>query len=169
MTVAGFDVLGKTKGVLANIPGVEKFVEDNQGKTPSPAKSDEAKKLERQINENEKLGKTIKEQNAMIVAFEKDLSNSEKEIQTLQQEIKSLESQLEAYETSTEEEKGKDIGKLYKEMSSKKAAEIIPNLKEDDALFILSSLDEKQVSDILTKMTIEDAVKFTNLIAADNE
>ena len=53
-------------------------------------------------------------------------------------------------------------------MSSKKAAEIIPNLKEAEAMLILTSLDDKQVADILTKMSVDEAVKYTNLIASDS-
>jgi flagellar motility protein MotE (MotC chaperone) len=169
LTVSGYDVLGKMKDVLANITGVEKLVEDKQGMTSSNPKSDIDKKVEQLTEVKRNLEKTIEEQVTMIAAYEKDLSNSEKEIQNLNQEIKSLEEQIEDINNAESKNKSKDIAKLYGKMSSKKAAEIIPKLKEADAMHILTSLDDKQVADILTKMTIDDSVKYTNMLASTTE
>jgi flagellar motility protein MotE (MotC chaperone) len=54
-------------------------------------------------------------------------------------------------------------------MTSKKAAELIPNLNEVDAMLILTSLDDRQVADILSKMNVDAAVKYTNLLASKAE
>lgn len=164
LSVAGFDVLGKTKAVLAEVPVVEKlFKDEKQGVSDDEVA--EVKEAAQQIEEKKELEQTIKEQTSMITALEKDVTIKEKEIQTLNQEIKSLEAQIEVINKAESENKSKDIAKLYDNMSSKKAAEIIPNLKEADAMLILTSLDDKQVADILTRMTVEDAVKYTNLLS----
>jgi flagellar protein FlbB len=167
LSVAGFDVLGKAKSTLKEIPVVEKlFKEEEETAATSQDLKEEAQKEE--IN---KLEETVEEQSVMITALEKDLTNKEKEVQTLTQEINSLEKQLEEIkktETETDTQK-KDIASLYDNMSSKKAAEIIPNLSQEDALLILTSLDDKQVADILAKMTVEDAVKYTGLLSANDE
>ncbi|WP_226528286.1 MotE family protein [Metabacillus niabensis] len=166
LSVAGFDVIGKAKSMITNIPVVENLVnkeKENPDETAIAVKEQETQ------GENKKLEKTIEEQANMISALESDVGAKEKEVQKLTQEISSLEKQIEEIAKAEEESKSRDIGKLYDNMSSKKAAEIIPNLTQDDALLILSSLDDKQVADILSKMSVEDAVKFTNLLSSNSE
>ncbi|MBU7592118.1 MotE family protein [Metabacillus halosaccharovorans] len=160
LSVAGFDVLGKAKSTIANIPVVETLFkeEENSDVTAQALKEQEGQE------EKKKLEKKIEEQATMISALENDVGIKEKEVQKLSQEISSLEKQLEELKNAEEESQSRDIGKLYDNMSSKKAAEIIPNLAQDDALLILTSLDDKQVADILSKMSVDDAVKFTNLL-----
>ncbi|MDQ0230532.1 MotE family protein [Metabacillus malikii] len=169
LSVAGFDVLGKTKAVLAEVPIVEKLIVDEKEKKQADEAELEAKKEVRHNEEKKKLEETINEQTSIISGLESDVANKDSEIQNLQQEIKSLEAQLEEITNSESETNAKDISKLYNNMSSKKAAEIIPNLNENDAMLILTSLNDKQVGDILSKMAVEDAVKFTNLLASTSE
>ncbi|WP_338786616.1 MotE family protein [Metabacillus sp. FJAT-53654] len=168
LSVAGFDVLGKTKTLLAGVPVVEKLFNDDKQETTTDAEV-AVKEATQQKDEKEKLEKTIQEQSSIIGALENDVTIKEKEIQNLNQEINSLESQIEDINNAKSENKSKDIAKLYDSMTSKKAAEIIPNLNEADAMLILTSLDDKQVADILTKMTVDDAVKYTNLLASTTE
>jgi len=165
LSVAGFDVLGKAKSTFTTIPVVENLFnkEDDTDETAQALKEQET------LEENKKLEKTIEEQATMISALENDVGIKEKEIQRLTQEISSLEKQLEELAKAEEESKSRDIGKLYDNMSSKKAAEIIPNLSQDKALLILSSLDDKRVADILSKMAVEDAVKYTNLLSSSSQ
>ncbi|OAS83334.1 MULTISPECIES: MotE family protein [Metabacillus] len=167
LSVAGFDVLGKTKTLLG-VPVVEKLFNDDKQETTTDAEV-AVKEATQQKDEKEKLEKTIQEQSSIIGALENDVTIKEKEIQNLNQEINSLESQIEDINNAKSENKSKDIAKLYDNMTSKKAAEIIPNLNEADAMLILTSLDDKQVADILTKMTVDDAVKYTNLLASTTE
>jgi flagellar motility protein MotE (MotC chaperone) len=168
LSVAGFDVLGKTKTLLAEVPVIEKLFKDEKLETTTDAEAD-VKEATQLKDEKEKLEKTIEEQSSIIGALEKDVTIKEKEIQNLNQEINSLESQIEGINNTKSENKSKDIADLYDNMSSKKAAELIPNLNEADAMLILTSLDDKQVADILTKMTVDDAVKYTNLLASTTE
>ncbi|MFS0879815.1 MotE family protein [Metabacillus niabensis] len=168
LSVAGVDILGKTKAVLAEVPIVEKLFDDEKEKQDK-GETVQSDKVSVANEENKKLENTIEEQTSMISALEQDVTNKETEIQKLQQEIKSLEEQLETINQSDSQDKAKDISKLYDNMSSKKAAEIIPKLNQDDALTILTSLDDKQVADILAKMTVDDAVKFTSLLASPSE
>lgn len=166
LSVAGFDVLGKAKSTITNIPVVENLVNKEK---ENPEESAIALKEQETQEENKKLEKTIEEQATMISALESDVGAKEKEVQKLTQEISSLEKQIEEIAKAEEESQSRDIGKLYDNMSSKKAAELIPNLTQDDALLILSSLDDKQVADILSKMSVEDAVKFTDLLSSNSE
>ncbi|WP_169908378.1 MotE family protein [Metabacillus halosaccharovorans] len=166
LSVAGFDVIGKAKSTITSIPVVENLVNKEK---ENPDELVIAEKEQETQEENKKLEKTIEEQATMISALESDVGAKEKEAQKLTQEISSLEKQIEEIAKAEEESQSRDIGKLYDNMSSKKAAEIIPNLTQDDALLILSSLDDKQVADILAKMSVEDAVKFTNLLSSNSE
>jgi flagellar motility protein MotE (MotC chaperone) len=168
LSVAGFDVLGKTKTLIAEVPVIEKLFKDDKQETTTDAEV-AVKEATQQKDEKEKLEKTIEEQSSIIGALENDVMIKEKEIQNLNQEINSLETQIEEINNAKSENKSKDIAKLYDNMTSKKAAEIIPNLNEADAMLILTSLDDKQVADILTKMTVDDAVKYTNLLASTTE
>ena len=168
LSVAGFDVFGKSKAVLAEIPVIEKLFTDEK---PDNLNDREivAQETATQKEEKKLLEQTIEEQTTMISALQKDVSMKEKEILTLNQEIKSLETQIEEIKKADSENNSKDIAKLYDNMSSKKAAEIIPNLNQDDAVLILTSLDDRHLADILSKMTVEDAVKYTNLLSSNNE
>ncbi|MCM3441097.1 MotE family protein [Metabacillus halosaccharovorans] len=166
LSVAGFDVIGKAKSTITSIPVVENLINKEK---ENPDESAIAVKEKETQEENKKLEKTIEEQATMISALESDVGAKEKEVQKLTQEISSLEKQIEEIAKAGEESQSRDIGKLYDNMSSKKAAEIIPNLSQDDALLILSSLDDKQVADILSKMSVEDAVKFTDLLSSNSQ
>ena len=168
LSVAGFDVFGKTKAVLAEIPVIEKLFTDEK---PDNLNDREivVQETATQKEEKKQLEQTIEEQTTMIGALEKDVSMKEKEILSLNQEIKSLETQIEEIKKADSENNSKDIAKLYDNMSSKKAAEIIPNLNEEDALLILTSLDDRHLADVISKMTVEDAVKYTNLLSSNNE
>ncbi|WP_299090082.1 hypothetical protein [uncultured Metabacillus sp.] len=167
-SVAGFDVLGKTKEVLTEASLVENLF-NKKGEDLVVNEKTGKEQDEQQKEESEKLQNTLEEQTAMIDALEKDVSVKEKEIQKLNQEIKSLQTQIESLNSAETKENTVDLAKLYENMSSKKAAEIIPKLNNDEALFILTSLDDTQIADILAKMTVDDAVKFTNLLAENSE
>lgn len=165
LSVAGFDIAGKSKDLLSEVPLVEKLFKKE------PVEVIGEKPLEKQGSDDleKQLEETIEEQAIMIKALEQDLTNRETEIQKLNQKINSLESELKDKESNEAGIKTKDITKLYENMSSKKAAEIIPKLKNEEAMLILTSLDDKQAADILSKMSVDDAVKFTNLLATDNQ
>lgn len=168
LSVAGFDVFGKSKAVLAEIPVIEKLFTDEK----QDAINDReivTQETATQKEEKKQLEQTIEEQTTMISALEKDVTMKEKEILTLNQEIKSLEIQIEEINKADSEKNSKDIAKLYDNMSSKKAAEIIPNLNEEDAILILTSLDDRHLADILSKMAVDDAVKYTNLLSSNTE
>ncbi|MCM3652641.1 MotE family protein [Metabacillus litoralis] len=168
LSVAGFDVFGKSKAVLAEIPVIEKLFKDEKQDTINDREI-VAQETATQKEAKKQLEQTIEEQATMIGALEKDVSMKEKEILTLNQEIKSLETQIEEIKEADLEKNSKDIAKLYDNMSSKKAAEIIPNLNEEDAILILTSLDDRHLADILSKMAVDDAVKYTNLLSSNTE
>lgn len=166
LNVAGFNVLGNAKAVLSEVPIIEKVFKEQDEEVETNINA-EANETVKQTEENKKLKQTIDEQSAQINALENNVTTKEKEIQNLSQEIKSLEVQIEEIEES--ESNSIEITKLYNNMSSKKAAEIIPRLSEENALLILTSLDDRQVADILSKMTVDEAVKYTNLLTANDE
>jgi flagellar protein FlbB len=168
LSVAGFDVFGKSKAVLAEIPVIEKLFKDEKQDTINDREI-VAQETATQKKEKKQLEQTIEEQAIMIGALEKDVSMKEKEILTLNQEIKFLETQIEETKKADSEKNSKDIAKLYDNMSSKKAAQIIPNLNQDEAVLILTLLDDRHLADILSKMTVEDAVKYTNLLSPNTE
>jgi flagellar motility protein MotE (MotC chaperone) len=120
--------------------------------------------LTAELEEENKLQKTtIEKQQQEISALENDADLKVREIQQLSQEVKSLKEQL--LGTENKEKEGKDIAKLYEKMSSKKAAEIIPFLTDEEALLILTSIKDDQLIAVMEKMSAEDAAKYTKMLA----
>ncbi|MFC0271296.1 MotE family protein [Metabacillus herbersteinensis] len=165
LTMAGFDPLGKTKDFASTLPFIDKLVEEEKVNSDTNVQ----KVSEKLQQEQTGLKKTLANQNADISALENDVSLKESEIGRLNQEVKSLEEQIKLLEESNKESSSKDIAKIYGEMSSKKAAEIIPILDTDDAMMILTSIKDDQLTAVLEKMTAEDAAKYTKLLAEQIE
>lgn len=164
LSVAGIDVLGKLKETISHIPGTAEILNEDEKQTETAPADDQTKMLK---EENKQQKSTIEKQDLDISALENDADLKEKEIQKLSQEVKSLKDQLQLTNEPTEvtEEEGKDIAKLYENMSSKKAAEIIPLLTDEEAGLILSKIKDDQVVAILEKMPAEDAARYTKMLA----
>ena len=63
----------------------------------------------------------------------------------------------------------KDIVKTYETISAKKAAPILSQMSETEALQILTNLKSDRLAEIMEKMEPEDAARYTELLTADVE
>jgi flagellar motility protein MotE (MotC chaperone) len=160
LTVAGVDVAGKMKEAILHLQGTAEHTGVHEKKNSKNADAS----LTAELEEENKLQKTtIEKQQQEISALENDADLKVREIQQLSQEVKSLKEQL--LGTENKEKEGKDIAKLYEKMSSKKAAEIIPFLTDEEALLILTSIKDDQLIAVMEKMSAEDAAKYTKMLA----
>ncbi|WP_010282436.1 MotE family protein [Bacillus timonensis] len=157
LSVTGFNPLGAMKDFATKIPVISSLFNNEENKAQNP-KEDEVSVSDL---EEEILAKETK-----VTQLENELETKSGEIQSLEEEIKNLSDELlQLQEERLSKSKSlKELTKMYELMSPKNAAKIIPNLKEDEATEILSSIDTEKLAAIFEKMSPEDAAKFTQLI-----
>lgn len=154
-TVAGVNVIDKAKEYREKIP----FLPSQEEQIVEKQKQD----LEEQIKE---LELEIKIRDDSIAQLKSRLDSKDKEIEKLQLEKKQLEREIEtllSLEQKTQQE-FREIIKTYETMSAKKAAPIIVQMNEQDALEILSHLKSDTLAAIMERMNAADAARFTSLL-----
>ncbi|WP_170289282.1 MotE family protein [Metabacillus lacus] len=166
LSVAGFDVAGKAGKTFKEIPLLTSG-EGNDAAGDNSADALEKKQVKLQ-SENDRLSEEVSALKLDLQILENDKQKGEKEVARLKQENSSLE-QLLLQKEEEKEGQSKDISKVYSKMSSKKAAEILPQLNNDEALRILNSMSDTQLAGVLGKMSTEEAAKFTALLTNSNE
>ena len=155
--VADVDVMEKTKQWSSSLSVSE---EPNEKQS---TKKDDKILEERVLALKEELKQ--KEQQLLDVQGSLKKSNDEKEKLVLAQE--KLQAEIKVLEQTTDETK-KDTGQLvttFEKMSAKSAAPVITEMKDVQALEILSQMKADTLASILEKMTPEDAAKYTALLA----
>lgn len=116
----------------------------------------------------------IQEKNTKLERLQKKIEEKESEAERLLLENKRLENtieeQIENKNDGNENRRGmKEITAVYETMAPKKAALIILEMKEADALNILSSLSPESMAKILEKMPPDRAAALSQkLTAVDN-
>ncbi|SFA38256.1 Flagellar motility protein MotE, a chaperone for MotC folding [Anoxybacillus pushchinoensis] len=166
LTFSGINVFEQGKKYAAQLPFISQWVEGTE--------ANEKKKLQEQLVE---LKATIVEKEKQLKEANDAIKEKEAEIDALQQEIARLQAEKEqvqeptttppAEQTSTPRV---DVVKMYETMSPRKAAEIIPQMSDQEAVNLLSKLKTDKVAAILEKMDAQNAAKYTSLLAkkADN-
>lgn len=155
LTVAGINVFEKANEFRDKIPFVSTKEEVNDQQALKEAESTLTK-----------LKAEIKDREAAIANLETDIEGKDLEIETLLLEKEQLQSQIDdlllAQETG--QHTFKDIVNTFESLSAKKAAPIIAEMNDDEALKILSSLKPDILAAILEKMNAADAAKYTALL-----
>lgn len=161
LTFSGINVFEQGKKYAGQLPFVSQWIEGTDA------------------NEKKKLEEQIVELKATIVEKEKGAYKNERyykrkknaEIDALKQEIARLQTEKEQAQQpttpSTEQTDATrvDVVKMYETMSPKKAAEIIPQMSDQEAVNLLSKLKTDKVAAILEKMDAKNAAKYTSLLA----
>ncbi|MEH7222560.1 MotE family protein [Bacillus sp. JJ1566] len=154
--VAGFNPLGTVKDFASKVPVISSLF--NNEEDGQVQKEDEVSVSD--------LVAEIQTKESKIIQLESELETKNGEIHSLELEIESLSDEI----VKLQEErlaKSKtltDLTKMYEQMSPKNAAKIIPNLKDDEAREILTSINTEKLAAIFEKMSPEDAARFTQLI-----
>ncbi|EMI11847.1 hypothetical protein NOW01_01865 [Anoxybacillus salavatliensis] len=160
LTFSGINVFEQGKKYASQLPFVSQWIEGTE--------ANEKKKLQQQIVE---LKATIVEKEKQLTKANDALKEKEGEIDALKQEIARLQAEKEQAQeptTPTTEQTNTsrvDVVKMYETMSPKKAAEIIPQMSDREAVDLLSQLKTDKVAAILEKMDAANAAKYTSLLA----
>lgn len=155
-TVTGVNVYDKAKEVGGKIPGISSIF-GGKGTVSIDEHNEAIVKLEAQIEEK----------NAKITRLERKVEEKESEIDLLAQDKKRLETTL---EEKDQVEKGgkremKEIVAVYETMMPKRAASIIIEMKDEEAVNILSNLSSEPLARIMEKMPPDQAAAYTQMLA----
>lgn len=154
-SVAGINVFEKGKAIADKVPFVSSFF-DKERKTE--------KDLEKEIIT---LEGEIKDREAKIEELEKELEEKEKEIERTNLEKEQLQMQMEELHSMKDENNRafQEIIKTFESISAKKAAPILTQMSDDDAIEIMMNLKSDTLAAVLEKMDPQDAAKFTERLA----
>lgn len=108
----------------------------------------------------------VQEKEVEVAQLQSQLESSTTEKQELEAEIENLQYEIEKLKASQDQatKEFKDIVATYEKMSAKKAAPILVQMSDDEALRILASLKPATLTAVLEKMEPEQAAKFTQLL-----
>jgi flagellar motility protein MotE (MotC chaperone) len=154
-SIAGVNVMDVAKDFGQKIPIVGSLVQkDHQ----NASKSNDKYAIE--------LQGQIKDREAEISQLQTQIDSRNKDIQRAQLENSRLQKEIDDMAASQAESKRalKDIIKTYETMSAKKAAPIITQMSDKEALKILSSLKPDILAAIMENMNSNDAAKYTQLL-----
>lgn len=160
MTFLGYNVFELTKEYGQKVPFISSMFNDDNTQSVKGLEK-EMIKLEAEINDRE----------AKISQLQTELDSKEAEISRVQLEKERLEAEINELAEMKEQNKRafKDIVKTYETISAKKAAPIIAQMSEDEALQILSSIKSETLAAIIEKMDPEDAARYTELLTVKAE
>ena len=151
-SVAGINVFEKAKEYSESIP----FISSEEKVT----EQQELLKMDQKLTE---LKAEVKDREAAISDLETKLEGKDQEIENLKLGKEQLEMQIDDLILAQEDGKRqfKEIVSTYETMSAKKAAPILTQMNDDEALKILSSIKPATLAAILEKMNATDAAKYT--------
>lgn len=154
-SVAGIDVMNAAKDFGQKIPIVGGLVQKDHS---APSKTDDKNTIE--------LQGQIKDREEKISQLQTQLGDMNKNVKRAQLENDRLQKEMDAMEVSVADGKTalKDIIKTYETMSAKKAAPIITQMNDKEALKILSSLKAETLAAMMENMNSKDAAKYTQLL-----
>lgn len=160
MTLLGYNVFEITKEYSQKIPFASTIFND-----------DKTQSVEGFENKVIDLEAEIKDREAKITQLETKLDKKDQEISRTQMEKERLEDEIVELTAMKEENKRafKDIVKTYETISAKKAAPILSQMSEQEALQILSNIKSDSLAAIIEKMDPEDAARYTELLTAEVE
>jgi len=155
LTVAGINVFEKANEFRDKIPFV-----------PTKEELSDKHALKEAESTLTKLKAEIQEREAAIAKLETAVEGKDLEIEALQLEKEQLQSQIDNLLLPQKEgqQTFKEIVNTFETISAKKAAPIIAEMNDDEAIKILSSLKPDILAAILEKMNPQDAAKYTSLL-----
>ncbi|MFE4810927.1 MotE family protein [Peribacillus simplex] len=155
-TVAGVNVVEKAKEMSAKIPFIESDQKDEEKGKPAKNGEKVSMKLEKLETEIENKEKEIEKLEDIIDTRDKAIAKAEAEKQQLQTEMNQLRDSQ-----NNSKQAFKDIIRTYETMAPKKAAPIIMEMNDEDAVAILSSMKAATLAKVLEQMTTVDAARLT--------
>ncbi|WP_409292278.1 MotE family protein [Peribacillus sp. SCS-37] len=160
LKAAGIDAGKAARGLGEKIPGIKELVKEEE--KPS------TKRYETQIAS---LQGTLKKNEAKISQLESIIDSRDKVINSNEIEKQRLEQEIVEQTRAKDENKKafKDIIQTYQNMSPGKAAPILSELDENEAVKILSNLSSETLAAILEKMEPAEAASLTQKLTVNVE
>ncbi|TMU87786.1 hypothetical protein FGG79_06645 [Bacillus sp. BHET2] len=158
MAVAGINVFEKAQTLGSDIPFLADVIPSNEGQ--------ESEQLQEKMIS---LKASIEDQKAKIAQLQSEIETKDSDNGQLQATIQQQKEELEELRQIGEENKRafKEVVNTFEEMSAKSAAPVLLNMKDDEAMKILSSIKPNTLADILEKMPPEDAARYTELLSTE--
>lgn len=158
-TVAGVNVIDKAKEYSEKIPILSSDKREDKKNT---------EEIEQQLTE---LRGEMKEKEASIAELQAKIDSKDEQIERLKLERKQLEKEIDSLIAIQTENKRdfKEIVKTYEMMSAKKAAPIITQMNDQEALEILSHVKSDTLAAIMEQMNAAEAAKYTSLLTKESE
>ncbi|MCM3110151.1 MotE family protein [Lederbergia lenta] len=160
--------------LIASVNGVNVFEKAKEISEKIPIITDikEGKENEKVVEYEDKiisLDAEIQDKNAQINQLKSQLDNKDLEKERLVVEQERLEQTIEELrQIQTENKRAfKEIVSTFESMTPKKAAPIILEMKEEEAIKILSNLNTASLAKVLEKMPPEKAATYSDLLAAN--
>ncbi|AZV42275.1 MotE family protein [Peribacillus asahii] len=160
MTYYGVNVFEKTKEISDKISMQVFQTDEKQKEETTTDYNQKIVDLEAEIKDKEA---EIQSLESIIDSRDKNLQKAEAEQEQLQKEINELK---QAQMTSNVEIK--EIVKTYEMMSAKKAAPIITQMSDDDAVGILANLKPVTLAKVLEQMAPKDAARLTKKLQSQS-
>jgi flagellar motility protein MotE (MotC chaperone) len=158
MTFAGINVFEKAQSFSSEIPFLAKVI-------PSDAAEDREQLQERIIS----LNATMEDQEAKMAQLQSEMDKKDSDNAQLQATIQQQKDELEELRQIGEENKRafKEVVNTFEAMSAKSAAPVLMEMKDEEAMKILSNIKPDTLADILEKMPPEDAARYTGLLSTE--
>ncbi|MGG0657936.1 MotE family protein [Rummeliibacillus pycnus] len=159
--------------IAAEVTGTNVF-EKAKEITGTSSSQEKAKDVTKFNSNNEKqiadLKAQVQEKDAEIAKLQGEVEDSKSETSKMAIEKHRLEVQIKKMENGKDEIKQEfsSIVTTYEKMTPKKAAPVITNMKDAEALKILSSLKPETLAAILEKMPADKAAHYTELLSKNN-
>lgn len=160
LSFAGINVFEKAKEYGGKVPFISSIIQEDEAKTEE----------EWETGLIELEGK-IKDKEAQIEKLQTEIDGKDKEVERGKLEIEQLQNQIDELMAIQEENKRafKDIVKTYETMSAKKAAPIISQMNEQEALKILTNIKADTLAAIMESLGPEEAAKYTEMLTNESE
>ena len=169
MSFLGYDVVETVRNSVSSLPFINQQVDGDASETEqgesTPNWEKQISQLETEISS---LHEDIEYRQQMLDELNHSLEERNSTILDLENKIKELTTQLEIKSSIQQnwEENMAELSKMYKAMPASKAATIIANLTDMEAINILNGMSNTDRAKILEKMTSAKAASLTSLLAA---
>ncbi|KAF0820373.1 MULTISPECIES: MotE family protein [unclassified Cytobacillus] len=159
-TITGNNIFDTAKEFTQKVPFIAEVFDDTKSRSQEV--------MEEQLIS---LRAEVKDREARIFQLESELDSKEVEIERAGLEKQRLEEEISELTAIKEENKRafKDIVRTYERISAKKAAPILTEMKDEEAVKILSTVNSDTLAAIMEKMEPKDAARYTALLTAAKE
>ncbi len=169
MSFLGYDIAGTIRNAAMGVPILNQQISDGTDTESNGIGAQlQIESLKEEIDElKDEISKKQLEIDELTIAL-KERNNY---VDKLEEEIKELKRQLEGKISDQKkwEDNIADLAQIYSEMSAGKAAPIITNLSEIEAIYILNAMNSENRAKILEKMSADKAASLTSLLTARSD